>query len=103
MEADGALDPVALERELQAAVEADERRERENDAKLRAVRQRVPSYEEFRSGGGRPGRGGRVWVLPYPKGPCQCHHGSFARCQLLLPRGRPNLTGGFGALLEVQN
>ncbi|XP_026720555.1 coiled-coil domain-containing protein 103 [Athene cunicularia] len=49
MEADGALDPAALERELRAAVAADERRERENEAKLRAVRQRVPSYEEFRN------------------------------------------------------
>ncbi|KAM9255122.1 LOW QUALITY PROTEIN: dynein axonemal assembly factor 19 [Cariama cristata] len=49
MEADGALDPRALERELRAAVAADERRERKNDAKLRAVRQRVPSYEEFRN------------------------------------------------------
>ncbi|KAM6041935.1 dynein axonemal assembly factor 19 [Chlamydotis macqueenii] len=49
MEADGALDPGALERELRAAVAADERWERENDAKLRAMRQRVPSYEEFRN------------------------------------------------------
>ncbi|KAM6368782.1 dynein axonemal assembly factor 19 [Pluvialis apricaria] len=49
MEADGALDAAALERELRAAVAADERRERENDAKLRAVRQHVPSYEEFRN------------------------------------------------------
>ncbi|NXS65221.1 CC103 protein, partial [Pandion haliaetus] len=49
MEADGALDPRALERELRAAVVADERWERENNAKLRAVRQRVPSYEEFRN------------------------------------------------------
>ncbi|NXK00884.1 CC103 protein, partial [Corythaixoides concolor] len=49
MEADGALDPAALERELRAAVAADERRERENAAKLRAMRQRVPSYEEFRN------------------------------------------------------
>ncbi|NXT82644.1 CC103 protein, partial [Zapornia atra] len=49
MEADGALDPGALERELRAAVAADERRERENDAKLRAVRQRTASYEEFRN------------------------------------------------------
>ncbi|KAM9267509.1 dynein axonemal assembly factor 19 [Morus bassanus] len=49
MEADGALDPVVLERELRAAVAADEKRERENDAKLRALRQRVPSYEEFRN------------------------------------------------------
>ncbi|NXS62485.1 CC103 protein, partial [Brachypteracias leptosomus] len=37
-----------LERELQAAVAADERRARENEAKLRALHQRVPSYEEFR-------------------------------------------------------
>ncbi|XP_074973170.1 dynein axonemal assembly factor 19 [Phalacrocorax aristotelis] len=49
MEADGALDAAALERELRAAVAADERRERENDAKLRALHQRVPSYEEFRN------------------------------------------------------
>ncbi|NXW96369.1 CC103 protein, partial [Larus smithsonianus] len=49
MEADGALDPAALERELRAAVAADTRRERENDAKLRALRQRVPSYQEFRN------------------------------------------------------
>ncbi|XP_027638933.2 coiled-coil domain-containing protein 103 isoform X2 [Falco cherrug] len=48
MEADGALSPGALERELQAAVAADERQARENEAKLRALRQRVPSYEEFR-------------------------------------------------------
>ncbi|XP_070704783.1 coiled-coil domain-containing protein 103 [Pempheris klunzingeri] len=37
----------ALESELQAAVESDRRRTRENDAKLRAVSQRV-SYREFR-------------------------------------------------------
>ncbi|NXE11796.1 CC103 protein, partial [Lophotis ruficrista] len=49
MEADGGLDAGALERELRAAVAADERWERENDAKLRAVRQRVASYEEFRN------------------------------------------------------
>ncbi|XP_069733254.1 coiled-coil domain-containing protein 103 [Phaenicophaeus curvirostris] len=49
MEADGALDAVALERELRAAVAADERRERENAAKLRALHQRVASYEEFRN------------------------------------------------------
>ncbi|NWW47409.1 CC103 protein, partial [Pedionomus torquatus] len=49
MEVDGALDPVVLERELQAAVAADEKRERENEAKLRALRQRVPSYQEFRN------------------------------------------------------
>ncbi|NXT29584.1 CC103 protein, partial [Syrrhaptes paradoxus] len=49
MEAGAGPDPVALERELRAAVAADERRERENAAKLRALRQRVPSYEEFRN------------------------------------------------------
>ncbi|NWR80326.1 CC103 protein, partial [Centropus unirufus] len=49
MEADGAPEPVALERELRAALAADERRERENRAKLRATRQRVGTYEEFRN------------------------------------------------------
>ncbi|NXN28049.1 CC103 protein, partial [Nycticryphes semicollaris] len=49
MEVDGALDPTVLERELWAAVAADEKRERENEAKLRALRQRVPSYQEFRN------------------------------------------------------
>ncbi|XP_065554879.1 coiled-coil domain-containing protein 103 [Lathamus discolor] len=49
MDADGAVDPRALERELQAAVAEDERRERENAAKLRALRQRLPSYEQFRN------------------------------------------------------
>ncbi|XP_010292738.1 PREDICTED: coiled-coil domain-containing protein 103, partial [Phaethon lepturus] len=39
----------ALEQELRAAVAAEERWERENEAKLRAVHQRVPSYEEFRN------------------------------------------------------
>jgi len=50
------LDVAALERELRAAVAADERQARENEAKLRALRQRVPSYEEFRSAG-TPGAG----------------------------------------------
>ncbi|NXP04576.1 CC103 protein, partial [Thinocorus orbignyianus] len=49
MEADGGLDPTVLERELREAVAADEKRERENEAKLRALRQRVPSYQEFRN------------------------------------------------------
>ncbi|NXS95798.1 CC103 protein, partial [Jacana jacana] len=48
MEADGALDPAVLERELRAAMAAEEKRERENQAKLRALHQRVPSYQEFR-------------------------------------------------------
>lgn len=97
MEADGALDPAALERELRAAVAADERRERENEAKLRAVRQRVPSYEEFRSGGGRPGRGGDgvFGCFPAPNGLRRHCHQSFARCRALLPRRPPNITGGF--------
>ncbi|NWW98649.1 CC103 protein, partial [Caloenas nicobarica] len=45
----GAPDPAALARELRAAVAADERQERENAAKLRALRQRVPSYQDFRN------------------------------------------------------
>ncbi|XP_071674181.1 dynein axonemal assembly factor 19 isoform X1 [Patagioenas fasciata] len=45
----GIPDPAALARELRAAVEADERQERENAAKLRALHQRVPSYQDFRN------------------------------------------------------
>ncbi|XP_065603730.1 coiled-coil domain-containing protein 103 [Cyrtonyx montezumae] len=48
MEADRALDMGALREELRAALEADERHARENSAKLRAMQQRVGSYEEFR-------------------------------------------------------
>ncbi|XP_058862511.1 coiled-coil domain-containing protein 103 isoform X1 [Acipenser ruthenus] len=38
----------ALERELEAAVAADKKYQRENDAKFRAIHQKVASYEEFR-------------------------------------------------------
>ncbi|XP_051571410.1 coiled-coil domain-containing protein 103 [Myxocyprinus asiaticus] len=38
----------ALERELQTALEADRKYQRENDAKFRALHQNVASYEEFR-------------------------------------------------------
>ncbi|XP_015740961.1 coiled-coil domain-containing protein 103 isoform X2 [Coturnix japonica] len=48
MDAGGAVDMAALREELRAALEADERHERENNAKLRAVRQRLGSYQEFR-------------------------------------------------------
>jgi len=37
-----------LERELADAVEADAKYNRENDAKFRAVHQKVASYDEFR-------------------------------------------------------
>uniref|UniRef100_A0A9J7XGN6 ABI gene family member 3 n=1 Tax=Cyprinus carpio carpio TaxID=630221 RepID=A0A9J7XGN6_CYPCA len=37
-----------LEKELQAALEADRKYQRENDAKFRALNQNVASYEEFR-------------------------------------------------------
>ena len=37
-----------LEEEFQNAVDADEKYQRENDAKFRAVGQKVASYEEFR-------------------------------------------------------
>ncbi|XP_036445935.1 coiled-coil domain-containing protein 103 isoform X2 [Colossoma macropomum] len=42
------IDFSALERELQAAVEADKKYQRENDAKFRAIHQKVATYEEFR-------------------------------------------------------
>ncbi|KAL2101300.1 hypothetical protein ACEWY4_003061 [Coilia grayii] len=38
----------ALEKELQSAVEADKKYSRENDAKFRALHQKVATYEEFR-------------------------------------------------------
>lgn len=38
----------SLEKELQAALEADRKYQRENDAKFRALNQNVASYEEFR-------------------------------------------------------
>ncbi|NP_082768.1 coiled-coil domain-containing protein 103 isoform 1 [Mus musculus] len=48
MEKNDVINFKALEKELQAALAADEKYKRENAAKLRAVEQRVPSYEEFR-------------------------------------------------------
>ncbi|XP_055476242.1 coiled-coil domain-containing protein 103 [Psammomys obesus] len=48
MEKNDVINFKALEKELQAALAADEKYKRENDAKLRAVEQRVPSYEDFR-------------------------------------------------------
>ncbi|XP_018516915.1 coiled-coil domain-containing protein 103 [Lates calcarifer] len=42
------IDFSALECELQAAVESERRHRRENDAKLRAVDQKVATYREFR-------------------------------------------------------
>uniref|UniRef100_A0A8B9HC71 Coiled-coil domain containing 103 n=1 Tax=Astyanax mexicanus TaxID=7994 RepID=A0A8B9HC71_ASTMX len=47
MDNSGIIDFSALERELQAAVEADEKYHRENEAKFRAVQQNVATYEEF--------------------------------------------------------
>uniref|UniRef100_A0A8C2W1V4 Coiled-coil domain containing 103 n=1 Tax=Chinchilla lanigera TaxID=34839 RepID=A0A8C2W1V4_CHILA len=48
MEENSMVDFKALEKELQAALAADEKYKRENAAKFRAVAQRVPSYEDFR-------------------------------------------------------
>lgn len=42
------IDVTKLRKELGQAVEADEEYWRENEAKFRAVRQNVSSYEEFR-------------------------------------------------------
>jgi len=42
------VDFCKLETELLNAVEADQRYWRENDAKLRAVHQKVATYDEFR-------------------------------------------------------
>lgn len=48
MNDDEGIDFRKLEKELALAVEANEKYLRENDAKFRAVNQRVGSYEEFR-------------------------------------------------------
>lgn len=48
MNTDGIIDFSKLEKELFAAVEEDARYQRENDAKFRAVEQKVASYEEFK-------------------------------------------------------
>ncbi|KAK6960968.1 coiled-coil domain-containing protein 103 [Biomphalaria glabrata] len=45
---DDHLDLKKLEEEVQTAVVNDERYWRENDAKIRAVEQRVPTYDDFR-------------------------------------------------------
>lgn len=42
------IDLGRLERELVSAIEADRRYSRENDAKFRAIHQKVATYEEFR-------------------------------------------------------
>ena len=44
----GVIDLDKLETELVNALEADRRYSRENDAKFRAVHQKVATYEEFR-------------------------------------------------------
>ncbi|XP_003222659.2 coiled-coil domain-containing protein 103 [Anolis carolinensis] len=45
---EGMIDFRALEKELGQAIASDEKYKRENDAKFRAVHQKVASYEEFR-------------------------------------------------------
>jgi len=42
------VDLSGLERELLSAIEQDVRYWQQNDAKLRAINQRVPTYAEFR-------------------------------------------------------
>lgn len=42
------LDFKELERDLQKSIKDDEQYWKENDAKLRAVNQKVATYEEFR-------------------------------------------------------
>ncbi len=48
MSGEGTIDLSKLERELVGALQADRKYSRENDAKFRAVNQRVATYEEFR-------------------------------------------------------
>lgn len=48
MEKSDIINFSCLEKEPQAALEADRKYQRENDAKFRALNQNVASYEEFR-------------------------------------------------------
>ena len=48
MNKDGTIDFSKLEKQLFVAVEEDAKYQRENDAKFRAVAQKVGSYEEFK-------------------------------------------------------
>lgn len=48
MEKSDIIDFSALEKELARALEADKKYQRENDAKFRAIHQKVATYEEFR-------------------------------------------------------
>ena len=45
---DDSVDFKKLEKEFSAAVAADAQYQRENDAKFRAIHQKVATYEEFR-------------------------------------------------------
>ncbi|XP_072321386.1 dynein axonemal assembly factor 19 [Eucyclogobius newberryi] len=45
----GLIDFRALEKELRGSVQSEQKYHRENEAKLRAVDQRVGSYDQFRS------------------------------------------------------
>ncbi|KAJ0056087.1 hypothetical protein NL108_001065 [Boleophthalmus pectinirostris] len=45
----GLIDFGALEKELRGSLQSEEKHQRENAAKLRAVHQRVGSYDSFRS------------------------------------------------------
>lgn len=42
------IDFSALEKELSLALEADRKYKRENEAKFRAIHQKVATYEDFR-------------------------------------------------------
>ncbi|XP_029013728.1 coiled-coil domain-containing protein 103 [Betta splendens] len=67
------IDFPALEQELQAALELERKYVRENEAKLRAVSQRVGSYSEFRDliltchlkPMGKKDKGGTIWKQPW--------------------------------------
>jgi hypothetical protein len=43
------IDYKMLESELDAALKADELYKLQNDAKIRAIEQRVPTYDDFRN------------------------------------------------------
>lgn len=94
MEKNSTVDFKALEKELQASLAADEKYKRENAAKLRAVAQKVPSYEDFRLAPSyffqASGSNGRVGLdSRYTGGRCSGGRCPGGRCGWLLPRPLP--------------
>ena len=73
-----------LEKELAIALEADRRYARENDAKFRAIHQKVGSYEEFRY----------FNIIQFPRAPPIFWCRDIVKASHLQPLDRADIIGG---------